>query len=308
MIQRLPSARMVFMHLIAGFIVLLSALAPRPAVADAFHMTVGFSAGTFVDMDKNQAKSISALWTSLVARNWGGRTETVICNSLTELERGIREAKIDVVVLLATEYLNLKNKAPLEPLYVSARGADIYYQQVLVCRKDRGYGSVMDIRGKTLLLQKGAYDDGNDLWLNTLLMQKGIAAPQRFFRANRIVLNPSAAVMPVFFGKADACIVSKRSLKIMAEMNPQLQRELIIIEESPPIPNCIIAFRKGIISSRKELFRKILSTLDKSTEGQQLLTMFRMTRLVPFEHLYLIPVEKLHRNNIELKRRSARRS
>jgi ABC-type phosphate/phosphonate transport system substrate-binding protein len=286
-------------------------LATNPQIALAnqqFHLTVGFSAGTFVDIDKEQAKSICALWAELVARKWGGKSEAFIGNSLTELENGIREARFDMVVLLAPEYLILKQRVPLEPFLVSARGAEIHYHQVLVVRKDSGFRTVTDLRGKTVLQQKGAYDDGNDLWLDTLLMRKGIAAPKRYFASNRIVLNPTGAVMPVFFGKADACIMSKRSLKIMGELNPQLQRELMIIEESPPILNCIIAFREGISSSRKELFGKILGTLDQNTEGQQLLTLFKMTKLVPYQHLYLVPVEKLFRENHDLKRRAARRN
>ncbi len=94
----------------------------------------------------------------------------------------------------------------------------------------------------------------------------------------------------------------------MAELNPQLERELMILEESPPILNCIIAFREGISSSRKELFRKILGTLDQNTEGQQLLTLFKMTKLVPYQHHYLVPIEKLYRENHDLKRRMARRN
>lgn len=296
------------LHVLLILMVLHLATNPRIALASQqFHMTVGFSAGTFVDIDKEQAKSICALWAELVGRKWGGKSEAFIGNSLTELENGIREAKFDVVVLLASEYLSLKQRAQLEPLFVSARGKDLYYQQVLVVRKDSGYRAVKDLRGKAVLQQKGAYDDGNDLWLDTLLMRKGIAAPKRYFASNRIVLKPTGAVMPVFFGKADACIMSKRSLKVMAELNPQLQRELLILEESPPILNCIIAFREGISSSRKELFLKILGSLDQSTEGQQLLTLFKMTRLVPYQHFYLVPVEKLFREHNDLKQRTARR-
>jgi phosphonate transport system substrate-binding protein len=271
-------------------------------------MNVGFSASTFLDIEKDQAKSISALWASLVARKWGGRTETVICTSLTEFQQGIRDEKLDVVVLLASEYLALRDKLPLEPVFVSARDKEIYYQYILVVRNDRGLRSLTDLKGKKVLLPRNLTASGNDMWLDTLLMRKGIAAPERYFVSDQKIFKPSGAVMPVFFGKADACIVSKRSLQIMTELNPQLQRELMILEESPPTPNCIIAFRKGLPGSRKEVFMKVLESLGQDTEGEQLLTLFRMNRLVPYRHSYLIPMEKLFREYRKLKRRTAKRT
>jgi ABC-type phosphate/phosphonate transport system substrate-binding protein len=286
---------------------LLAVFPPMTWGTQAFHTSVGFSISTFLDADKDRAQAISSLWTGLVAQKWGGTADTRICNSMTEFEQNILTGKLDVVVLLSTEYLALREEVPLEPLFVSARGTDIYDRLILVTRRDSGHLSLADLKGKTLLQQKGLYENGRNLWLDTLLMRKGIAVPEQYFLSDRKTLKPSDAIMSVFFGKADACIVTKRSLEVMAELNPQLKNELTILEESPPRPSSILAVRRGISVVKRAMLLEILGTLNQSPEGKQLLTLFKMNRLATFRPQYLVPIEKLFREYHVLKNRMARR-
>ena len=69
----------------------------------------------------------------------------------------------------------------------------------------------------------------------------------------------------------------------MAELNPQLSSDLLVLEESPPWPTGIIAVRKGLPTQFRETIQEVLGTLDKSTQGKQLLTLFRMDNLVHFD-------------------------
>lgn len=307
--KRLGKLRIII-HMVTG-ILLWAVLTPSPQVAmgaEAFHTSVGFSISAFLDVDKDRAQSITGLWTSLVARKWGGSASTRVCSSLSELEKEIRSKKIDLVVLLSAEYLELKGKVPLEPLFVSAKEEDIYDRLILVVRRDSGTRSLSDLKGKTLIQQKGLYADGRNLWLDTLLMRKGVKDPERFFSKAREVLKPLTAILPVFFRKEDACVVTLRSLQVMAELNPQLSRELLVLEESPPRPSCVLAARKGLTARHRETLQEVLGTLDQSAQGKQLLTLFRMNRLVPFQPEYLVPLEGLFREHRDLKIRLAKRS
>ncbi len=271
------------------------AVPPRTASgAEVLHTSVAFSKGTFVDVSKEQAQSIAALWTDIVASNWGSTSSTHIYNTLAELETDIRSKKIDLVVLISGEYLALREKVPLDPLFIPVKGKDLYDRLVLVVRKDSGSRSLSDLKGKTLFKQRNLNDD---LWLDTLLMRQGVRNPERFFSDAREMTKPSASIFAVFFRKADACIVTQRSLRVMAELNPQLSRDLLILEESPPWPTSIIAVRKGLPVQRREAIQEVLGTLDQSTQGKQLLTLFRMDSLVSFRPEYLTQLEGLSREN-----------
>jgi phosphonate transport system substrate-binding protein len=270
---------------------------------------VGFSNSAFLDTDKESSQAVARLWTGLVARKHGGTSDTKIFASLAEIEREVSSKRVDLLILLASEYLELKERIPLEPLCVSAKKDDVYDRLALIVRRDSGIRTIANLRGKNLVRQKGLSSDGRDQWLDTLLMRNGVRDPERFFApGSRHVFKPSMAVMPVFFRKADACIVTRSSLKVMGELNPQLNRELTVLAESPPRSGSVIAVRKGLSPPHREILRDILENLDHTPQGQQLLTLFRMSRLVPFHPDYLEPLEKLSREHHSLRKRSSWRN
>jgi len=285
--------------LIPFLLLMLLAAVPRAAGGtEVLHTSVAFSKGTFVDASKEQAQSIAVLWTNIVAGKWGGTSSTHIYSTLAKLETDIRSKKIDLVVLISGEYLTLREKMPLEPLFIPVKGKDLYDRLVLVVRKDSGSRSLTDLKDKTLFKQRNLNDD---LWLDTLLMRQGVRNPGRFFSNTREMTKPSASIFAVFFRKADACIVTQRSLRVMAELNPQLSSDLLVLEESPPWPVSIIAVRKGLPTQYRETIQEVLGTLDQSTQGKQLLTLFRMDSLVSFRPEYLTQLEGLFRENRNLK-------
>jgi ABC-type phosphate/phosphonate transport system substrate-binding protein len=274
---------------------------------EAFHSVVGFSSSTFLDVDRDSAQTVTRLWTKRLAGKSGGTAETRIYGGLSEIERDIRAQKVDVVVLLSVEYLELKNKVPLEPLFVTAKKDGVHDCLVLVVRRDSDIRSVLDLTGRTLVQQKGFYIDGRNMWVDTLLMRSGVWDLEHFFSSIKEVTKPSMAVLPVFFRKADACVVTRSSLQTMGELNPQLQRDLMVIAEAPPRPGSVIALRKGLPPLHREALREILGSLDHDSQGQQLLTIFRMSRLVAFRPEYLTSLEKLCKEHRDLKMRLVRR-
>jgi ABC-type phosphate/phosphonate transport system substrate-binding protein len=300
----------------ANLLVLLLALGlilttppPSAGAGETYHSVVGFSHNTFMNTDKESSQAIARLWTGQVARKRGGTTDTRILSSFTEIEREVRSKRVDLLILLPSEYLELKDRTPLEPLFVSAKKDEIFDRLVLIVRRDSGIRTMAHIKGKILLEQKGLASEGRNLWLDTLLMRDGVRDPERFFApGSRQVLKPSMAVMPVFFRKADVCLVTRSSLKLMAELNPQLNRDLMVLAESPRAPGSVIAVRRGLPPLHREALREILGALDHDLQGQQLLTLFRMSRLVPFNPDYLEPLDKLHREHRGLNKRFSRRS
>lgn len=290
-------------------VALLLAASPHASgAAGAVHTSVGFSVSTFLDVEKERAQAITSIWSNLVAEKWGGTASTTVCKSLDDLEKKLRSKHLDLVVLLPEEYLQIRNKVNLEPLFVSARDKDIFDRLILVVRRDSNARRISDLKGKTLVQQHTLCAEGRNLWLDTILMRTGVRKPERFFAQSRNVLKPSAAILPVFFRREDACVVTLRSLQVMADLNPQLKRELLVLEESRPRPSAIIATRKGLSASHREMMRDVLQSLDRTVQGKQLLTLFRMNRLVPFRSEYLARLEELFREHDILRTRLAKRN
>ena len=58
--------------------------------------------------------------------------------------------------------------------------------------------------------------------------------------------KPSQALMPVFFRQADACVASRHYFEVNSELNPQIQRELMSISNSPGLAGGSRRFQKGL--------------------------------------------------------------
>jgi phosphonate transport system substrate-binding protein len=300
--------------LIRILLAVLIALVPVQALCyktgverEPFSAVIGYSSSIFTHLVKENAQAAAKLWSNLVIRNNNGSAETRIFQNCSEMEKELKSGKIDMVILLSTEYLGLKNRGLLEPFFISARGEELYDTFILITRRDSGIHSVGDLRGKAFLQQSGSHCEIHRLWFDMLMMKQGVHEPERFFSSLKEVVTPSQAVMPVFFKRADACILSRRSFDVMAELNPQLRKDLRIIEASTPVATGVICIRKGCDSRQRERLIEVLETLDRDVEGKQLLTLFRMSRLVPFRPEYMTSVEAFLKEYNELRTRSRKR-
>jgi hypothetical protein len=97
------------------------------------------------------------------------------------------------------------------------------------------------------------------------------------------------------FSPGDVCLVDAASLALMAELNPQVGRELVVVLESEPLLNSLIALSVG--GWRTPAFRQAveqaLAELHEDPAGRQILTLFQNERLQPYEPGQLESVRQL---------------
>ncbi len=252
-----------------------------------FSATVGYSSSVFCYLDRENSQAAARLWVNLVMRGKNGAAETRVFQNQAELEHELQAGKLDLVVLLPNEYLSLKNRTLLEPLYLSKRTNELYDALLLITRNDSGITAMHQLKGKNLIHPRGAANSVHRLWLETLTLRQGVREPKQYFSSMKEVITASQALMPVFFKRADACIVSRNSFNVMAELNPQLRKQIRIIEETAPMATGVICIRRSCDQRQREQLKDILETLDRSVEGKQLLTLFRMSGLIPYDPSYL---------------------
>jgi phosphonate transport system substrate-binding protein len=141
-----------------------------------------------------------------------------------------------------------------------------------------------------------ATDSGDEiprLWVRSVLQEAGVEVGEGGVRVSGTAANVSQAVLPVFFGQVEACVVPVSSLDTMAELNPQLRRDLKVLATSPAFCQGPICVRKDVLEEWGHLLSDVLTTLHLEPEGRQLLTLFRIEQLVPFDDAYLEPTARL---------------
>lgn len=271
---------------------------PRPA-----DLVVGYSSNVFIDVDIAEAQVVTKAWSDRILQRKfrDGTAENIIFTNTDSIEKAVRERKVDLIALVSNDYLHLKERVPLQPVFVTASQGGFFHQIVLLVRRDSGIRKVGDLRRKQLAVSASQAKTLHMVWLETHLMRAGFLSAGEFFSSVKEVRRPSQAILPVFFRQADACLTTRESFELVCEMNPQVGKELMVLERSSDVAGGVLVFRPSYGEASKEKMMDVLGKLGNDPQGMQLLKLFRMSRLVPFRPEYLKTVEDLFRQHETLR-------
>lgn len=278
--------------------------------SNPFHVNIGFSSRAFVNVPPEDVKIAVRILAGKVARNTIGSADSKIYDSPADIEQDFRAKKLDTIALTPDEFIKLENRVLLDPIMVTATSKGHEVELLLMVRKDSGIRSFGDLRNRRLAIaeKESQYANMYSIWLETLIMRKGLSGDARFFSAVTETKKPSQALMQVFFRKADACIITGQLLDLSVELNPQIGRELTVIERLPKLAGGIIAMRRDLPEVYKQRIRQALLTLHEDQEGRQLFLLFQLKKLVPYRPEYMQATEALYAEHRTLRQRNARMS
>jgi phosphonate transport system substrate-binding protein len=177
--------------------------------------------------------------------------------------------------LLAPEYYELRQTVLFDQVALSVLDGRYTQAYVLLVRKDSGWDKIDQLRGHSLVVLQTPRMSLAFIWLDVLLAQNRLPAATDFF--DRVTTNskPAQVGLPVFFHKADACLLTRQSYDVLAELNPQLQLQLRVVAESPELVPSLIAFRADHpLPQREQVFQEIRNLHD-TPAGQQILALFQ---------------------------------
>jgi len=241
---------------------------------------LGYSSETISDAGAEAEVVTRALVGRIALRTGVLRPETRSFSDLKTLEAAIKSGQLDVVIVTGDEYVRLEGETKLEPALSAVRGGMDFLDLGVVVRRGSGISSLRDLRGRAVLNSKDQSRVLQTVWLDTELMSLGLESASMFssFKESR---NPSHAIMAVFFGQVDACVVALPTFKIAAELNPQIAEQLKVIVASPPFPRGVIAFSAGYDKASRDNAYETMLELNEDPEGRQILGAFKQDRMTP---------------------------
>jgi phosphonate transport system substrate-binding protein len=143
------------------------------------------------------------------------------------------------------------------------------------------------------MMKVGARMSLAEPWLEGELSSLGLPRLKALFGHVAREKKLSRALLPVFFGKADACLVTRHDYDLMCELNPQIQRTLKPLAVSRVLVPSVTCLRRGYNSAHRTDIIDALGKLHEEPKGQQILSLFGVDRLVPFEEHFLDTAMKL---------------
>jgi phosphonate transport system substrate-binding protein len=258
-------------------------------------VVIGFSGNVFFNVDPRDAIGLTRVWMETATRTMkvSVQPSVVFLRDVEALERALKNNDVDIAVLIAQEFALLRDRVPLAPVLSADYGKHFYDELLLLVRNDSGITRMEQLRGKSIRIESGQKGSVPIHWLDSYLTKRVSSKSRTFFSSIREYPKASQVIMPLFFNKTDACLASKDSLEIMNELNPQIGRSLRILETSPGFLTGLIAVRRDIRDPRRDALVKALRDMNNDTKGRQLLTMFRINRLVDFKAEHLVSIDRV---------------
>lgn len=280
--------------LIAGCLLLLfPGLSNAGKDADFFRF--GVIADTFSGVNANDARvALNLLLVKRLKKEyWEDEIETVVYPDIQAAMKDARDGKIDLLTLPTLDYLHVKNELRMIPKMISGVGPKEEQANLLLVKKESGIDSLAGLQQKNLIIEKSVNGKLALKWLDTLLLNRSLPVSRDFFRKVKQVDKSSRALLPVFFGQADACIVRSFAFRTMAELNPQVGKKLMVLEQSPVFGSALLCFRPGIQKKLADSIVDFIQKMPEHEEYRQVLLLFQVNKIFLFQPEYLHSLEDL---------------
>jgi len=289
---------------VLGCWVVLLALEPVTLLAagDALKLTsakvrVGIRSSTFVNVNRNDAEASLKTFVSTLAKRRGYRVEIEI--EYFEDSVAFVAAMTNRMIHLATvdswEYVDMNLARFMEPSFVLTQSGKTWQRYLLLTRTDSGLKSLADLRGKSVGIIRASNAKMAMPWIESKLMECQFGKPDRFFGNIEMVDKPTLTVLPVFFGKKQACVVNQDGFEVMKELNPNVGRQLVPMLASDELTENIVLLNAHDWTppQLKNDVMEAIEELHQDPAGQQLLHMFKCDKAIPFQAQQLDTMRKL---------------
>lgn len=267
---------------------LLSAVAIQSGIAPHAFATdrpfrVAFSSNLFSEVNETDARAAMKAWITSVAKERAIPVDPNlhIFHTVEEMVKLEHDHAVDGFGIVTPEYFVLSKYFKFDRVALGINKGQFTEEYCLVVRSDSGIERVHQLKGRSISVLKNPQMSLALIWLDTVLMKAKMKPSANFFGSITENNNIQQVVLPVFFGKIDACLVSKRRLEVMGELNPQINKQLRIIEISPPFIPSGFVFRADYKSSFRAQILDSMKELANSVSGRQILT---LTQTEKFDH------------------------
>lgn len=270
--------------LIAGFGLFLGLSVGPARAGDGAAPTpfrVAFSSDMFTDVNENDAKASLKAWATSVARERGINVaaEPRIVKGVAELAAALQSRSVDAAGITTAEYFALESQASWGAVFAATIGDDVTDSYLLLVHRASGIDRLADMAGRRLVIHSNPRTSLVDPWLGSLLGEARLPRATRFLGPITATTRLSQAILPVFFRQIDACVVTRRGFQTLAELNPQVGKELHVLAASPDLVTTVFCFRAEFSSPEMGRLMDALRNFHLTPAGRQVLTVFQSDRL-----------------------------
>ena len=282
--------------ILLALLLLWAAPPVAPASAAPAQLRLGYVEHFLPGVDRKDVALAVQLWARrYVETERGLGVHLSAFGSRAEIRAALLADQLDVVHLPTVDYLALSREMDLKPFGVPVTDGEFGERYALVVARGSGITRIGQLRGKRVLVQ--AMSLGQESlparWLERLLRDQGLPPATRHFLSVDYEVQPSRVLLPAFFGQAPACIVTERSLRTMAELNPQIEAQMERIAVSQPLIDFVMCLAPSADPSLAPRYAELGLGLSDNPWGRQMLLLLQLDGIAPFRPEAIEPARRL---------------
>ena len=222
--------------------------------ADPTVMRYAFARSLFAGVNENDACAAVKVYSRFIADENGivAGDGPLLLDGTNAILKALQLKLADLLCMPVADFLALECQGLEGPLLLSTINRSFTTEYVLLVRDDSGIQKVEDLRGRNLMILDDIRVSLGRIWFEVLCREHGLGST----RPDSLRMTPCAkaslVVLPVFFGKADGCVVPRDGWEVMGEMNPQVLKQLRVMAQSQPMVSVVTCFRGGSSGTLKE--------------------------------------------------------
>lgn len=274
----------------SGTLFVASTITAEESEEDPIELEIGYSRKVFYSVNIQDAAAAAHVLIQKIVQKTGMnvRLTTCVYDDNASILSDLRSNKLDIITVLSEDLPELIAHDAVDPFLVEVEEGGTYENFVLCARNGAAESGLDFLRGKTLTVSIWVDSELPLFWLEVLLHDKNLPAAAVFFSGIEHIRKPEQAVMRVFFRKSDACLVPKQTFSVLCEMNPQIARDMSVIETSPGFINGVLCLNKSLDETQaRSLIEEKLLNMKQETGGRQMMDLFRVDDFLPYEFRYL---------------------
>ena len=282
-----------FPQLLALICICTSILWGQKSTPKTIQLRLAVPLRNFDELSREDASLAMDLWIKEIVRD-ARKTEglqfnvqSVFLDNSDEQVDFSNNQNYDILLLSALDFLEFRLKQNWHPIALTRSKGHFPEEYLLLARAKSADASLGDLRGKHIIFAKNQDARIILFWLGNLLNARFRSSPRDFFATIEEKSSASKAVLAVFFGKADVCVVGYNQYATMAELNPQIKTQLKVIERSSPFARGMVCLNKALDTQIKRIVTRAVLELPASDRGQQILRFFNQSDLIPYKSGYL---------------------
>ncbi len=258
-------------HCLCRLVVVIAAILAFPVLA-AETLRMGYFLPGLRNANQADVKAFLHLWSDEVAKPYGIDVSILTYDDMNALYRDAQRGIINMVVAPGMELAETFTADQLADGFAGSH-RDQHGGIALIVRNDSGIEEFKDLKGKKVL--RLINDRLGVVYLEIQCRKKARSSCADLLNISE-EKRDTQSIHKVFFGQANAALVTQTALQAAADMNPQIRQRLRVIDEWKTGARNFGMMLASVPPSDREHVLSAAISIPTSARGKQILELFKV--------------------------------